>query len=34
LMGALKIETHGTQNHSMTLAGFRERFRDNFGMDF
>lgn len=34
LLGAIKIETHGTQNHSLTLAGFRERFRDDFGLGF
>jgi adenosine kinase len=34
LMGALKIETYGTQNHSLTMAGFRERFRENFDMEF
>lgn len=34
LMGAIKIETCGTQNHSFTLSAFRDRFRDNFGMDF
>jgi adenosine kinase len=34
LMGAVKIETHGTQNHSFTLASFRERYRESFGVDF
>jgi adenosine kinase len=34
LMGAIKIETHGTQNHSFSMAGFRARFRDDFGTDF
>ena len=32
LMGALKIEHHGTQNHSFTLDEFRERYSDSFGM--
>jgi adenosine kinase len=34
LMGALKIETYGTQNHSLTMQGFRDRFRENFDSDF
>jgi len=34
LMGAIKIETHGTQNHSFSMSAFRDRFRDNFHMDF
>lgn len=34
LMGAIKIETYGTQNHSFTPNAFRDRFRDNFGRDF
>ena len=34
LAGAIKIETYGTQNHSFTLSTFRDRFRDDFGMDF
>ena len=34
LMGAIKIETYGTQNHSLTMASFRERFRENFDMEF
>ncbi|WP_139559251.1 carbohydrate kinase family protein [Methylotetracoccus oryzae] len=34
LMGAIKIETYGTQNHSLTMTGFRERFRENFDMEF
>ena len=32
LMGALKIEVRGTQNHRFTQAEFAERFRDSFGM--
>jgi adenosine kinase len=34
LMGAIKVETHGTQNHSFRLEAFRERYRENFGADF
>ena len=31
LMGAIKIESRGPQNHSFTLADFERRYRDNFG---
>jgi adenosine kinase len=31
LMGALKIEVRGTQNHRFTPAEFAERFRESFG---
>jgi adenosine kinase len=31
LMGALKIECHGTQNHSFTQAEFNARFEASFG---
>lgn len=31
LMGAIKIEQRGTQNHSFTLDGFRARYQDAFG---
>ncbi len=31
LMGAIKIETHGTQNHRFTLDEFAERFAVSFG---
>ncbi len=34
LMGAIKIEHAGTQNHRFTPEEFRERFRENFGYDF
>lgn len=34
LMGAMKVETKGTQNHSFTLQTFRERYRENFGPEF
>ncbi|MEN8217711.1 MAG: carbohydrate kinase family protein [Pseudomonadota bacterium] len=31
LMGAIKVEHHGTQNHGVTLDEFKQRFKDNFG---
>ncbi len=31
LMGAIKIEQHGTQNHSFTADEFADRFKHNFG---
>jgi adenosine kinase len=31
LMGAIKIESRGPQNHSFTEAEFDRRYRDNFG---
>ncbi|MBV6415983.1 MAG: Adenosine kinase [Steroidobacteraceae bacterium] len=31
LMGAIKIEHHGTQNHRFSRADFEARFRDSFG---
>ncbi len=31
LMGAMKIEHHGTQNHSFTLDEFGDRFQESFG---
>jgi adenosine kinase len=31
LMGAIKIEQHGTQNHSFTQDVFRARYRESFG---
>jgi adenosine kinase len=31
LMGAIKIEQHGTQNHSFTRKQFEERFKASFG---
>ena len=34
LMGAIKIETYGTQNHAFTLQAFKERYRENFGGSF
>lgn len=32
LMGAIKVESAGTQNHSVTLPGFKTRFRETFGV--
>ncbi|MEW6612222.1 MAG: carbohydrate kinase family protein [Pseudomonadota bacterium] len=31
LMGAIKIETHGTQNHTFAWSEFSTRFAENFG---
>jgi len=31
LMGAIKIEQHGTQNHRFTKDEFNKRYQDNFG---
>jgi adenosine kinase len=31
LMGAIKIETHGTQNHSFTMDEFKDRYKQEFG---
>ncbi|MCK5522026.1 MAG: carbohydrate kinase family protein [Thiomargarita sp.] len=31
LMGAIKIEHHGTQNHRVTIEEFKQRFKENFG---
>ena len=33
LMGAIKISTHGTQNHELNPDSFRERFVENFGYE-
>jgi adenosine kinase len=33
LMGAIKIESHGTQNHRFTPAEFRSRYQQSFGVD-
>jgi adenosine kinase len=33
LMGAIKIEQHGTQNHSFTLDQFRQRYKESFGSE-
>ncbi len=34
LLGAIKIESHGTQNHEVTPAVFGERFKKAFGYNF
>ena len=31
LMGAVKIECHGTQNHSFSMEDFEQRFEHSFG---
>jgi len=31
LMGAIKIEQHGTQNHSFSMSEFRDRYQSSFG---
>jgi adenosine kinase len=31
LMGAIKIESYGTQNHAFEMAEFEERFEESFG---
>lgn len=33
LMGAIKVEHHGTQNHTLILDKFKEDFKENFGYD-
>jgi adenosine kinase len=34
LMGAIKIEQHGTQNHRFTMDEFKARYRESFGTRF
>jgi len=34
LMGAIKIEKHGTQNHCPDAAAIAKRFKDDFGYAF
>ena len=34
LMGAIKMEHHGTQNHRFARDEFSVRFREEFGYDF
>jgi len=34
VMGAIKIESHGTQNHAFTLDEFKARYEENFGSSF
>lgn len=33
LMGAIKIEKAGTQNHSFTMDEFKKRYKENFGTE-
>ncbi|QSA96216.1 carbohydrate kinase family protein [Methylococcus sp. EFPC2] len=34
LLGAIKVETAGTQNHTFTPSDFHDRYRENFGHGF
>jgi len=34
LMGAIKIEIHGTQNHVFSMEEFKQRYEENFGSGF
>lgn len=34
LMGAIKIEHNGTQNHNFSMARFQQRYAENFGAPF
>jgi adenosine kinase len=34
LMGAIKIENNGTQNHSFDMDHFKDRYHENFGSSF
>lgn len=34
LMGAIKIESNGTQNHAFTMQEFKQRYESNFGSSF
>ncbi|MCK4842344.1 MAG: carbohydrate kinase family protein [Methylococcales bacterium] len=34
LLGAIKIEHHGTQNHSFTMESFKARYTETFGQSF
>ncbi len=34
LLGAIKIEHHGTQNHRFDMASFKQRYHENFGHSF
>ena len=31
LMGAICVEKHGTQNHTVEMGDFKKLFQDNFG---
>ena len=34
LLGSIKIEHHGTQNHSFTMDAFKDRYLESFGQSF
>ncbi|MDP2201174.1 MAG: carbohydrate kinase family protein, partial [Methylicorpusculum sp.] len=34
LLGAIKIEHHGTQNHGFSMESFKARYKENFGSSF
>jgi adenosine kinase len=34
LLGSIKIEHHGTQNHTFTLEQFKARYQESFGRSF
>jgi adenosine kinase len=34
LMGANKIESHGTQNHQFSMDDFKQRYQNTFGVEF
>jgi adenosine kinase len=34
LLGAIKIEHHGTQNHHFNMDSFKQRYHENFGHSF
>ena len=34
LMGAIKVETQGTQNHNFSIVEFKHRFLENYGYQF
>jgi adenosine kinase len=34
LLGAIKIEHHGTQNHSFDMPAFKQRYQESFGTTF
>ena len=34
LLGAIKIQHHGTQNHTLSLADFKNRFKKEFNREF
>lgn len=34
LIGAIKIEHHGTQNHTFTMDDFKQRYQEEFGSTF